>query len=429
MISPAHIKSGESHFGLHRRRQNRLWRWTAYYEEIRMAARRFLTLTGTAMMAAGLHGQRFSDYNGKQVVLAATKEDDTYALNYAVGTGSNAGRIKKIPVTLNDENKIVWLTTETEQQKILWTVDGSQSNVTLKSVYDNQYLTLTTTPTLKKEETSSTSNKWAFSEAYRSVTFEKKGILMQPTCFRLDFTNYITNQTYLYPIAQFHFLAPHVWRTLDNSDFGTICLPRAVRADEVAGATFYEIAAKVVDEEEMFLGVVLQEVTGDLAAGTPYIYKRAGEATYIVAAMHGDVAEVPVANEGLVGVLNVAGTDNGFPVPAGKYILQADQLWETTAYFDREKGVTVSRSRLQAGHAYIDPDDIATTINEEEAKRVEGLLLGLDGAFAHVTAPKADTSSLDNLPSETYDVTGRKVPNLKTRRNILIRNGKKRIIR
>ena len=213
---------------------------------------------------------------------------------------------------------------------------------------------------------------------------------MEPSSFKLDYVSYITNPNYLYPIAKPYFLAEHTWRTLGSSNFGTICFPKAVRADEVAGATFYEIAAKIMDNGE-FKGVVLNEVTGDLAAGTPYIFKRASDATYIVAAMHGDAA-VATSHNGLVGTLTGSEEDGSFEVPAGMYILQGDQLWLTTT----------GQSRLLVGRAYINPAGIKE-VTSANASHVKGIVLGTDAPADGIRTTKVTKGA----QGVAFDLQGR----------------------
>ena len=240
----------------------------------------------------------------------------------------------------------------------------------------------------------STSNtyKWSFNSTYKTITHTVSntlyGILIQATCFRLEQTAFIESQGY--PIAKPYFLAEHTWRTLGSSNFGTICFPKAVRADEVAGATFYEIYAKLMDNGE-FKGIVLNEVTGDLVAGRPYIFKRASDATYIVAAMHGDAAEAGSFG-GLVGTLTGTEEDGGFKVPAGMYILQGDQLWLSTE----------DQSRLLAGRAYINPADISKEITYSEASHVKGIVIGMDAPADEVSAP-----AIKGAQGATFDLQGR----------------------
>lgn len=213
-------------------------------------------------------------------------------------------------------------------------------------------------------------------------------------------------------LAKPYFLAEHTWRTLGYSFFGTICFPKAVRAAERAGATFYEIAAKIVDGGD-FKGIVLREVTGELTAGTPYIFKKNdAETTYIVAAMHGEAADASSSN-GLVGVLGDS-AGKGYGVPAGMYILQGDKLWETTE----------GHSRILEGRAYINPDGISTTVTSAEVAGVKGYVLGLDEPFDAVRTVKTERSSEGDI----RDLQGRRVERVNSGRMYII-GGRKVLIR
>lgn len=360
---------------------------------------RCLTACCAVMLCGVAAADEYDDtWREKTVVMAAQKSGVVYAMD-ASDTGAE---IDTIRVRLNAEGEIVYLTTETAQRKVLWTLDGRSSSVGIKSVSDNKYMVVNgkSTPKLEKGTTSSSSYPWKYNTSYKTFTYKHSspsneyGVLMYPYAFKLE----VTSLRSTYPLAKPYFLADHTWRTLGASDFGTICLPKAVRADEVAGATFYEIAAKVVDGGGAFQGIVLREVTGGLEAGTPYIFKRAGGATYIVAAMNGDAVEVAGSHNGLVGTLTGSEEDGGFPVPADKYILQGDHLWLTTLAEDGE-----SQSRLLAGRAYIDPDLIETTVTDDS--EVKGaVVLGLDIPYDGV-----DNIRREPAGDRLFDLQGRKV--------------------
>ena len=330
--------------------------------------------------------QTFDDYNGKTVVFGAKYDGTMYAMNYKV---ENGGRLDKIPVSLNAEKEIVYLTTENEQNKILWNIGGRSDWVSIISAYNNKYLGIKNGTTLESASSLSNDYKWAFNKSRSTFTYNSGayGIILFSTVFLMQEKSFFNT----YPIAKPYFLAEHTWRTLGSSNFGTICFPKAVRADEVAGATFYEIAAKIVDNGK-FKGVVLNEVTGDLAAGTPYIFKRASDATYIVAAMHGDAAEA-TSHNGLVGTLTVSAEDGGFEVPAGMYILQGDQLWLTTT----------GQSRLLAGRAYINPVGITKEVTSANASLVKGIVLGTDAPADGIRSTKVTKGA----QGVAFDLQGR----------------------
>lgn len=335
-----------------------------------------------------------TNWKGKRAVLAATRNGITNAMN-TTNTGSEFDLVN---VNINKEGKIVYLTDATTQSKIIWEFTGYASGTSIKSSYNNKYLYVYTKGTPKLSMQSSTvapTNYTALKfDTKKKKTFiyddgDERGILMYSYAFKLDYTTYI--DTHGYPIAKPYFLAEHTWRTLGSSYFGTICFPKAVRADEVAGATFYEIYAKLMDNRE-FKGIVLNEVTGDLEAGRPYIFKRASDATYIVAAMHGDAAAKAGSYGGLVGTLTGTEEDGGFIVPAGMYILQGDQLWLTTD----------GQSRLLAGRAYINPVDITKEITYSKASYVKGIIIGMDAPADEVSAP-----AIKGAQGATFDLQGR----------------------
>lgn len=348
-----------------------------------------MAVAGSAM------AQTFDDYNGKNIVLAANKDGKMYAVTCNF---PESGRMAKQEVVLNSDGKIVYLTTEDEQNKILWKIGlNSKSKIYLGSLSSGNYLYISDSNNL----TTTKKNYFEFSNSYHTFTYTPEntsdiyGITLYGETFALEDKSFFKT----YPIAKPYFLAEHTRRTLGASYFGTICFPKAVRAGEVAGATFYEISAKIMRGDE-FMGIVLKEVTGDLAAGTPYIFKKADGATYIVAAMNGDAVEANSLTvglsdgKGLVGTLSGSESDGGFVVPANMYILQGDQLWLTTE----------NQSRLLAGRAYIDPSQITRTVAYEEASSVKGFVLGTDAPYDGVTGIKTNST-----PSRLFDLLGREV--------------------
>ncbi len=63
---------------------------------------------------------------------------------------------------------------------------------------------------------------------------------------------------------------------LTNGSYGTICMPYGVKAGDRIGAKFYSIAGKTTDGGKV-TAIYLEEVTGDLAAGQPYIFRATAE--------------------------------------------------------------------------------------------------------------------------------------------------------
>ncbi len=383
--------------------------------EIKSKVARYLMVGCAMMMGMSAEADTYDDkYHKTTIVLAATKDGTSYAMT---GTISSYGYANRQEIIINEDNKVVYLVSEEQQNTILWrTWKDSNGKIILKSFLTEKYLYETETSSGNPKLTTEKGNYFSFNTTYNTFTYTKDkktyGILLFPSDFKLENTYYITDPEYLYPIAKPYFLAEHTWRTLGSSFFGTICFPKAVRAVERAGATFYEIAAKIVDGGD-FKGIVLREVTGELTAGTPYIFKKNdAETTYIVAAMHGEAADASSSN-GLVGVLGDS-EGAGYAVPAGMYILQDNQLWETTE----------GQSRILEGRAYINPAEIGTTVTSAEVAGVKGYVLGLDEPFDAVRAVKAERSSEGDI----RDLQGRRVERVNSGRMYII-GGRKVLIR
>ena len=337
----------------------------------------------------------FEDYNGKTVVMSAKVSGIRYAVKCYF---PESGRMGKQEVKLSN-NKIVCLASENEVNNILWRIskkdDGS---ILIYSAANKKYLYCTDAPNLTTDK-----NKYlSFNSSRNAFTYtkteNKKDILYGICCLDMYFGMQNKDFFSTYPIAKLFFPADHVWRTLSSTySFGTICLPKAVKASDVAGATFYNITKKLVDDNKVFKGIVLEQETGNLAAGRPYIYKKTGDRDYIVAAMSGDDAPVAAAgnNNGLIGDLTGTIENGGFVVPAGMYIIQKDQLWQTTE----------GTSRMLAGRAYIDPSKITEEITYSELPMVKGIVLEMEeGLQVGVEATHEDTSA-----KSVFDLQGRRM--------------------
>lgn len=123
-----------------------------------------------------------------------------------------------------------------------------------------------------------------------------------------------------------------------SGNWGTICLPYAMPASGRSGATFYSIVGKTASS------VLLEEVTGDLAAGTPYIYQA--NASSIVSNFTGNMQYAVQSASGLVG--NMSST----PASVGdnKYIIYNNQVCKVN-------GATVTCPQYKA---YIDLSGVSS---------------------------------------------------------------------
>ena len=121
--------------------------------------------------------------------------------------------------------------------------------------------------------------------------------------------------------------------------WGTICLPSTVEAEDLAGATFYSIAGKVMSGETP-VSLVLEEETDGLLAGIPYIFELDAESTKIVAAYQDDEEDAS-SYHGLVGTFTAISVDAPYYLISGDAVVNA-----------------VAGSSLPANRAYIDMAEV-----------------------------------------------------------------------
>ena len=382
-------------------------------------------MVGCAMMMSGvINAYDFDPYSGQTIAIVGKVSPNYYAMRSDQLTSSGISSVASYQVAINEEGEVVFLTTRQQFYRICFKINTAKTNTQFNpysgsdvSGYSiNTSSNLTAVDNTKLALKSSNSIKWVWNTTIGTWTYTSSSDTYSFR-FRAEELNFFLTPkdaevTTSRPRGKPYLLAEHTWRTLGLSFFGTICFPKAVRAAERAGATFYEIAAKIVDGGD-FMGIVLREVTGELTAGTPYIFKKDdAETTYIVAAMHGVAADAGSSN-GLVGVLGDS-EGAGYAVPAGMYILQGDQLWETTE----------GQSRILEGRAYINPAEIGTTVTSAEVAGVKGYVLGLDEPFDAVRTVKTERSREGDI----RDLQGRRVERVNSGRMYVI-GGRKVLIR
>ena len=241
-------------------------------------------MVGCAMMMSGvINAYDFDPYSGQTIAIVGKVSPNYYAMRSDQLTSSGISSVASYQVAINEEGEVVFLTSRQKFYRICLKTNDSSSNTQFHpysgtdalgySVNTSSYLT---TNSNKLALNTSNSLKWAWNTYIGTWTCYIKPETYSFR-FRAESLNFYlelkdSEVTTSRPRGKPYLLAEHTWRTLGSSFFGTICFPKAVRAAERAGATFYEIAAKIVDGGE-FKGIVLREVTGELTAGTPYIFK------------------------------------------------------------------------------------------------------------------------------------------------------------
>ena len=125
-------------------------------------------------------------------------------------------------------------------------------------------------------------------------------------------------------------------RPVTNGNYGTICLPKASENLSTAGAVFFEVAGKVMVNDQLS-EIVFDEVTS-LVAGKPYVFLANSDELNIP--LVGDAVVAAVTSNGLKGSFTVKAISGG----ANKYVLSNNLLYctngreyyvgENRAYFD-----------------------------------------------------------------------------------------------
>lgn len=194
-------------------------------------------------------------------------------------------------------------------------------------------------------------------------------------------------------------------RNVASGDYGTICLPYAVAAEDMVGAEFFSIAGKVMKDGEP-QSMVLEQVT-TLEAGVPYIFSATSDK--LIAAYSGKaVAEAGEAN-GLVGSFE------GQDVAEGMYLISAQNKVQLCG-----KGCKISGNR-----AYIDMDKVPEYSGEvgvnqrlisfEDATGISETMV--EGGLADVYTLSGvevrhqvnESEATQGLPQGIYIVNGKKV--------------------
>lgn len=194
-------------------------------------------------------------------------------------------------------------------------------------------------------------------------------------------------------------------RNVTSGDYGTICLPYAVAAEDMAGAELFSIAGKVMKGEEP-QSIVLNQVT-TLEAGVPYIFSATSDK--LIAAYSGKAVAVAEEANGLIGSFE------GQDVAEGMYLISAQNKVQLCG-----KGCKISGNR-----AYIDMNEVPEYSGEvgvnqrlisfEDATGISETMV--EGGLADVYTLSGvevrhqvnESEATQGLPQGIYIVNGKKV--------------------
>lgn len=194
-------------------------------------------------------------------------------------------------------------------------------------------------------------------------------------------------------------------RNVASGDYGTICLPYAVAAEDMAGAEFFSIAGKVLKDGEP-QSIVLEQVA-TLEAGVPYVFSATSDK--LIATYSGKAVAEAGESNGLIGSFE------GQDVAEGMYLISDQNKVQCCG-----TGCKISGNR-----AYIDMDKVPEHIGEvgvnqrlisfEDATGISETMV--EGGLADVYTLSGvevrhqvnESEATQGLPQGIYIVNGKKV--------------------
>lgn len=194
-------------------------------------------------------------------------------------------------------------------------------------------------------------------------------------------------------------------RNVTSGDYGTICLPYAVAAEDMAGAEFFSIAGKIMKDGKP-QSIVLEQVA-TLEAGVPYIFSATSDK--LIAAYSGKAVAVAEEANGLIGSFE------GQDVAEGMYLISAQNKVQLCG-----KSCKISGNR-----AYIDMNEVPEYSGEvgvnqrlisfEDATGISETMV--EGGLADVYTLSGvevrhqvdESEATQGLPQGIYIVNGKKV--------------------
>lgn len=281
-----------------------------------------------------------------------------------------------------------------------WYVD--EENGTIQSISNNQYVAHGSGNT--DLELQSNSFKWDCRGGIWQceVSGSERAIGYNSSTDKFG-TYLVSDDTY--PKAVVMPITEGYHRNVTSGDYGTICLPYAVAAEDMAGAEFFSIAGKVMKGEEP-QSIVLNQVT-TLEAGVPYIFSATSDK--LIAAYSGKAVAVAEEANGLIGSFE------GQDVAEGMYLISAQNKVQLCG-----KGCKISGNR-----AYIDMNEVPEYSGEvgvnqrlisfEDATGISETMV--EGGWADVYTLSGvevrhqvnESEATQGLPQGVYIVNGKKV--------------------
>ena len=326
-----------------------------------------------------------------RALVAEDKEGILHAMKNELGnTRLNAMEVYSLNGKIIDEGKA----------DIKWYIDID--NGTIQNI-DGMYVVFEDANDSDIKLSSKKGNSWYYkSEDGSWNTKETDGRFLG---YNEQITAFRTYSSSTYPKAVAMPIVDGYIRSTTSGDYGTICLPYAVAAEDMAGAEFFSIAGKVMKGEEP-QSIVLNQVT-TLEAGVPYIFSATSDK--LIAAYSGKAVAVAEEANGLIGSFE------GQDVAEGMYLISAQNKVQLCG-----KSCKISGNR-----AYIDMNEVPEYSGEvgvnqrlisfEDATGISETMV--EGGLADVYTLSGvevrhqvdESEATQGLPQGIYIVNGKKV--------------------
>lgn len=213
------------------------------------------------------------------------------------------------------------------------------------------------------------------------------------------FASYNTTKS---PVYLYRYYSDYYTRAKASYNYATICLPTVATDLSHTFGTFYTIAGKTMENNEV-TAIVIEE-TSSLEAGKGYIFKY-NEGTQIVAIEHkGETTDIVTENKGMIGNLSKEAKN----VRIGCYILKNDKILKNAA----SHNVSIGQYR-----AYIDLTHVPVFTGTLSSKMVR---FDINDETTHISAITPGNSS---KPQKTFNTQGTLVD--ESYKGIVIYGGRK----
>lgn len=326
-----------------------------------------------------------------KALVAEDKEGILHAMKNELGnTRLNAMEVYSLNGKIIDEGKA----------DIKWYINID--NGTIQNI-DGMYIVFEDANKADIKLSSKKGNSWYYkSEDGSWNTKETDGRFLG---YNEQITAFRTYSSSTYPKAVAMPIVDGYIRSTTSGDYGTICLPYAVAAEDMAGAEFFSIAGKIMKDGKPQSIVLEQVVT--LEAGVPYIFSATSDK--LIAAYSGMAVAVAEEANGLIGSFE------GQDVAEGMYLISAQNKVQLCG-----KGCKISGNR-----AYIDMNKVPEYSGEvgvnqrlisfEDATGISETMV--EGGLADVYTLSGvevrhqvnESEATQGLPQGIYIVNGKKV--------------------